>query len=209
MNPNDLKPNSHRSRENTARDTKEKQERRAKPVVTGNVKTKKNEGRKLMNLFISEDAGTVKSYVFMDVLVPAIKKAVYDIVVGSFDRFLYGEDGGGSNRGPSGSRVSYRKYYENGRNNRDSRPAERNRFDYDDVTFETRRDAIAVREELYAICREYDFARVLDLYDLANQTVDYTASNYGWYHLDNVDVIQLRDGRWTLKLPKAMPIDRN
>ena len=211
VNMNDLKSNSHRSRELAADKSRDNQERRAKPIVTGKTKTKKNEGRNLMNIFISEDAANVKSYVFMDVLVPAIKKAFYDIIVGSVERVVYGE--GGGNRSSSGSRVSYRSYYDN-RNSRSSDSGRsayesRTRFDYDDVTFATRSDAIAVREELYAISREYGFARVLDLYDLAGQTVDYTASNYGWFHLDNVDVIRLRNGDWTLKLPKAMPIDRN
>lgn len=214
MNMSDYKSNSHRSKELAAERAKES-ERRAKPVVTGQTKTKRNEGRKLMNTFISEEAANVKTYVFMDVLVPAIKKAISDIVTNGIDMILYGETRG--HRGSSGSKVSYRSYYDdrNGRGSaRSSYESGRanggnTRFDYDDVTFTSRRDAIAVREELYAISSEYGFARVLDLYDLANITADYTASNYGWFHLDNVDVIQLRNGEWTLKLPKAMPIDRN
>ena len=209
----DYKPASHRSKEMTTERNKESQERRVKPVVTGQAKTKKNEGRKLMNTFISEDAANVKTYVFMDVLVPAIKKAISDIVTNGIDMILYGETRG--NRSSSGSKVSYRSYYDDrngrssGRSSYESARSSGTRFDYDDVTFASRRDAIAVREELYAISRDYGFARVLDLYDLANITADYTASNYGWFHLDNVDVIQLRNGDWTLKLPKAMPIDRN
>jgi hypothetical protein len=213
MNMSEYKPASHRSKAQEAEKARE-QDRRVKPVVTGQTKTKKNEGRKLINTFISEDAANVKSYVFMDVLVPAIKKAISDIVTNGIDMILYGETRG--NRSSSGSKVSYRSYYDDRGNRGGSarssyEPARSsgNRFDYDDVTFTTRRDAIAVREELYNISREYGFARVLDLYDLANITADYTASNYGWFHLDNVDVIQLRNGDWTLKLPKAMPIDRN
>lgn len=213
VNMNDLKSNSHRSKSMAADNSREKQEHRAKSVATGKVKTKKNQGRNLMNIFISEDASNVKSFVFMDVLVPAIKKAFYDVIVGSAERVFYGEGGGGSSRGSSyGGRTSYRSYYDN-RNSRNDSPRSayesRTRFDYDDVTFATRRDAIAVREELYAASREYGFARVLDLYDAAGLTVDYTAANYGWFHLDNIDIIQLRNGDWTLKLPKAMPIDRN
>lgn len=213
MNMSEYKPASHRSKAQEA-DKAREQDRRVKPVVTGQTKTKKNEGRKLINTFISEDAANVKSYVFMDVLVPAIKKAISDIVTNGIDMILYGETRG--NRGSSGSKVSYRSYYDDrgnrggsARSSYESARSTGNRFDYDDVTFTSRRDAIAVREELYAISREYGFARVLDLYDLANITADYTASNYGWFHLDNVDVIQLRNGDWTLKLPKAMPIDRN
>ena len=88
MDINELKPNSHRSREASA---DQNSERKIKKVVTSPVKTKKNDGRKLANIFISEDAANVKSYVFMDVLVPAIKKAISDIVTNGIDMILYGE----------------------------------------------------------------------------------------------------------------------
>ena len=44
--------NSHKSKEEVATTG----EKRVKKVVSGNVRTKKNEGRRLMNLFVSEDA---------------------------------------------------------------------------------------------------------------------------------------------------------
>lgn len=205
MDLSDLKSNSHKSREVAAAENK--RERRATKVVTGSAKTRKNEKRKLANIFISEDASNVKSYVFMDVLVPAIKKAISDIVTNGVDMILYGETRSNRSNGRSSSNVSYRSYYNDSRDRRDSRDS-RIRFDYDDVTFETRRDAIAVRDEMQNISREYGFVRVADLYDLADISAPYTAVNYGWFDVSHVDIMQLRDGRWILKLPKAMPIER-
>ena len=81
--------NSHRSKELQREEAQS--EKRVQKVVTGNVKTRKNEVRKFTDIFISEDAANVKSYIFMDVLVPAIKKAISDIVTDGVDMILYGE----------------------------------------------------------------------------------------------------------------------
>ena len=71
----EYRSNSHRSKaeskESAAPDKKD-----VTKVVTGKVTTKKNEARKITGLFVSEDAANVKSYVILDVLVPAIKKAI-------------------------------------------------------------------------------------------------------------------------------------
>lgn len=83
MNELDYKPNSHRFRE------KQQEEKRVKKVVSGTVKIKKKgEMRKLADVFISEDVANVKSYVLMDVLVPAIKKAIVDIVENGINMVL-------------------------------------------------------------------------------------------------------------------------
>ena len=74
----DYKPNSKRYKENKA----EVEKRKTEKVVSGKVKTKKKgEMRKLKDVFISEDASNVKSYVIMDVLIPAAKKAISDIII--------------------------------------------------------------------------------------------------------------------------------
>lgn len=54
---------------------------------------KKSEMQKFADVFISEDVNNVKSYIVMDVLVPAIKKAISDIVTNGIDMILYGETG--------------------------------------------------------------------------------------------------------------------
>ena len=82
----DYKPNSHRFKE----EQKESSEKKVEKVVTGKVKTKKkSEVRKLADIFIPGDISNVKSYILMDVLVPAVKKAISDIVVDGIDMILY------------------------------------------------------------------------------------------------------------------------
>lgn len=93
----DYRSNSHKAKA----EAKEAAEKKVDKVVTGNVKRKKkSEVSKFKDVFISEDVSNVKSYIFLDVLVPAIKKAVSDIVKDGVDMMLYGDKRSGS-RGSS------------------------------------------------------------------------------------------------------------
>ena len=87
----EYKPNSHKSKEEQKNLVPEK---RVEKVISGTVKSKKkSEMQKFADVFISEDVNNVKSYIVMDVLVPAIKKAISDIVTNGIDMILYGETG--------------------------------------------------------------------------------------------------------------------
>ena len=192
-------------------------EKRVQKVVKGPVKVKKNEMRRLADIFISEDVANVKEYIFMGVLVPAIKKAIYDIVTNGIDMFLYGGTGG-SKSSSSGPKVSYRNYYDQKNNHTSSyRGSEstrsQNAFDYSDLVFTTRRDAEAALLQLQDVIARYGLATVNDLYDtlpddmLAHISVPFTSSNYGWMNLSGVKSVPVRGG-FILTLPKAVPIDK-
>lgn len=200
--------NSHRSKELAAAEST--QEKKIEKVVSGKAKTKQNKVRGLTDIFISEDASNVKSYIFMDVLVPAIKKAISDIVTDGIEMILYGSTGG--KRTKSSSKVSYRSYYDDGRRDRDrgsSRDsyAARTRFDYEDIIFPTRGDAELVREQMDEVIDRYGLVTVGDMYEMAGlSNAPYTANKYGWTNIRTAEPIRTRDG-YVLKLPKAMPID--
>lgn len=199
----EYKSNSHKSKAEEA----EVSERKVQKVVTGKTKTKTNEARKFANIFISEDARNVKSYVFMDVLVPAIKKAISDIVTNGIDMILYGGTGGSGRKSRSSGNISYRNYYDNSRNdNRNDSSRYRNRFDYDDIVFESRGEAELVREQMLDMIDRYGFVTVADMYDMADLTSPYTSNKYGWTNIRSAEAVRVRDG-YILKLPKAMPID--
>ena len=111
----DYKANSHKSKENQEK-KKATTEKKVEKVINGKVVKKTNNVRKLTDIFISEDVKNVKSYVVMDVLVPAIKKAVSDIVTNGINMILYGESGGRKSNS-NATYVSYNKY-----SDRDRRP---------------------------------------------------------------------------------------
>lgn len=201
----EYQPNSHKSKEEAAVAETNK-ERKVRKVVSGNVKTKKNDKRKLANIFISDEAANVKSYVFMDVLVPAIKKAISDIVTDGIDMILYGESR--DRKRKSSDKVSYRNYYDDRRGDRrdSGYRSGSGRFDYDDLVFDTRGEAEAVREEMLDVIDRYGFVTVADMYDMADLSAPYTSSKYGWTNIRTAEVVRVRNG-YILKLPKAMPID--
>ena len=183
------------------------EEKRATKVVKGNVRTKPNEVRKLADVFISEDINNVKSYILMDVLVPAIKKAVADIVTNGVEMILYGSTSNRRNSS-SGSKVSYRNYYDGRDDSRDDRGGSRTRsgLDYDDFVFDSRGEAEAVLSQMGDIIERFKYVTVADLYDMVDKVPPFTANKYGWTSIRNADVVRDRDG-YRLKLPRAMQID--
>lgn len=204
-----LPDNSHKSRNERAalKEKAPERDKRAEKVVHGKVKAKKNETRKWTDMFISEDVANVKSYIVMDVIVPSIKKAVYDLIVGTLDMSLYGGKGGGKR--PTADKVSYRTDY-NSVSRRDDRFSnERNRtssgYSYDDITVETRGEAEMVISRMDEIMDEYDQVRVADLYDLVGITGDYTDNKYGWTNIQTARIVRTRDG-YKIQMPRAIPL---
>lgn len=193
----EFKPNSHKSKELTP-----VPEKKVEKIVKGAVKSKKKNGiDRLKDNFISEDAANIKTYVVMDVLIPAVKKAICDIVKNGVDMILYGESGR-SNRRPS-EYVSYdRRYLDRG----DSRfyNADRARigYSYNDIILETRGEAEDVLARMDELIELYGMVSVADLYDLVGITGNYTDNKYGWTNIRNAEPVHVRDG-YMLRLPKV------
>lgn len=190
------------------KETGEKLEKNVVPVVSGVAKTKKkSEVKKLTDIFIAEDISNVKSYVVMDVLIPAVKKAISEIVSNGVDMILYGESGRNKKHGTA-SKVSYGGFYKNERDRRDHRDTRlRSGLDYDDIIFDARGDADAVLTAMDEIIDKYTFVTVADLYDLAEvSTNNYALNKYGWTDIRTAQVVRVRDG-YMIKLPRALPLD--
>lgn len=196
--------NSHKS--------KETEKRQLQKVVKGKVRTKKkSEVRRFADVFISEDIQNVKSYVIGEVLIPAAKKALSDIVTNGIDMILYGEAGVSKRRNSSSSRVSYQSYYdrEDRRDRRDrERYSTRSRagYNFDDIIFDSRGEAENVLCAMEDEIDNYGIVSVADLYELVGVSGNYTDNKYGWTDLRTASVARTRDG-YMLKLPRALPID--
>lgn len=206
MDMTDYKPNSHASKAKQAELANE--QKKVEKVVTGAVKVKKkNELSKFASIFISEDVKNVKNYVFMDVLVPAIKKAISDIVTDGIDMILYGGSGR-SKKNSISSKVSYRSFYDRRDDDRRSdEPRHRSTYSYDDIILDDRGEAEDVIFRMNELIDKYKVVTVADLYDLIGVTGSYTDNKYGWTNLRNAEVVRVRGGGYMLRLPKALPID--
>lgn len=201
----DYTSNSHKSKEIMPKPTEDTHEKKHEAVVSGEVKTTKKSGlHKLKDVIVAEDAANVKSYIFMDVLVPAIKKALHDIATGAADMFFYGETG--TPKKTTASKISYRSYYDD-KNDRNLSSTARTAFDYDNIVFSSRGDAEAVLSAMEDILSQFGVVSVGDLYDLADiSTSNYTINKYGWTNIRSAQVVRGRDG-YLLKLPRALPIN--
>lgn len=194
----EYKSNSHKSRQNQNDDIPEK---RVEKVVSGSVKSKKKNGlQKITNVFVPED---VKSYIFEDIVVPAVK----DIILDAVRAFLGVSGNSRGGRSSTSSKISYRKYYDD-RDRRDSGNVSRTRtgYDYDDIILESRGEAEDVLERMDELIATYQVVSVADFYDLVGVSGNYTDNKYGWTDIRNASVIRVRDG-YMIKLPKALPLN--
>lgn len=195
----EYKSNSHKSRQNQNDDIPEK---KVEKVVSGSVKSKKKNGlQKITNVFVPEDVDDVKSYIFEDIVVPAVKDIILDAV-----RAFLGVNGTSRGRSSTSSKISYRKYYDD-RDRRDSAPTRtRTWYDYDDIILETRGEAEDVLERMEELIDMYQLVSVADFYDLVGVSGNYTDNKYGWTNVRNASVVRVRDG-YMIKLPKALPLN--
>ena len=195
----EYKSNSHKSKELTKNETTKKV---VKPIAQA-TKKKKNA---LAETFISEDASNIKSYILMDVLVPAIKKAVIDIVTDGISMLFYGDTSHGNRRSStSASYISYNRYSD--RDRRDDRTSYgRSRYSYDDIILQSRGEAEEVLDRMSEMIGTYGIVSVADMYDLVGIATNYTDNKYGSTNLRNAEPIRVSNG-YMLKLPKAGPID--
>lgn len=196
----DYKSNSLKSKEDAA-----KEERKVEKVISAGVTTrKKSEMRKFTDEFISEDVANVKNYILLDVLIPAIKKAISDIVVNGIDMILYGETG--HTHKSNGSKPSYRSYYDEKNSTNYSKPSYRTVYSFDDICLENRGDAEEVLDGMIDILDKYGMVSVADMYDLVGITGNYTDNKYGWLDLRSAGIDRNRDGSYSLRLPKVVPL---
>lgn len=191
--------NSNKSRETKPEPVAEK---KITPVVSGATAQKKTGLGKLASSIIVEDARSVGSYILTDVLIPALKKSIDDIVSNGIHMMLYGR-AAETKSGSTVSRVSYSGYYQ--RKNEEPLRAGSNSsvFELEDIVFPTRGDAEAVLTAMEDIIDQYQAVSVGDLYELSNVPCpNYTVNKYGWTSLRSAQVIRCRDG-FIIQFPKA------
>lgn len=198
----EFKPNSH---------SKNREDRSVEKVVTGSVsRREKPLTRKVADNLISEEAPTVGSYILFDVMIPAVKSMLSDMISEGSDRILFGA---GSRRS-SGRRgqptradyISYNRASDRPeRGGREMSHAGRASHDFGEIIFDTRGDAEIVLERMSDLISDYGMATVSDLYDFCGMTGEYTDDRWGWTSSRAFVVVRTRGG-YILDLPKPSPI---
>lgn len=201
--------NSRKKRDKTKAD-----EKKLDKVITGSVKKQKRGlGKKVADVILEDDTKSVGNYVVYDVLIPAAKTMLSDMITGAVEMFLFGEKRGSRTRREGGrSYTSYGSYYRSTDRDRDLRREReisrygRARHDFDEIILETRGEAEEVLSHLVDLVDDYGVASVADLYDLVGITSNYTDGKYGWTNLHTASVSRVRGG-YLISLPRTKVID--
>jgi hypothetical protein len=179
-------------------------------IISGDViQRDKKPTSKLKEALVGDEAQSVVSYIFFDVIIPAAKSMLADATSQFIERMLFGES-----RRTSGGRqghTSYNKMYEP--RNRTSRPARpeisrqgRANHNFGEVILSSRGEAEHVLDNLTALIDDYGVATVSDLYDLVGITGNFTDDKWGWYDLRGSAVSRVREG-YLINLPQTQPIE--
>lgn len=212
----DIPGNSHKGREpkkavvSGATEPEEAKEPVVK-IIEGTATTRKVPWyRRWASSLIAEDATSIRDHLAHEVVLPAVKNLIRDLVVGGTDRTLYGSSRARtSGRGIIGDRPGLRTRYDQmsdrGEPRRMLSRDARARHDFDDVVLDSYAEAVEVVEALIDRIERYRAVTVSDLYDLVGVTGSYADRSWGWTDLRTADVRQVRGG-FLLDLPAPEPI---
>lgn len=195
-------PNSRKTRD---------EEKKVQKVIKGSVVTqKKSLGKKITETFFGEDIGSVSSYILHDVVIPAAKNTLSEMVSGGIEMLLFGETRGSRTLRDKGkSYVSYSSKYKEQRREPERKDAayrNRARHNFDDIVLDTRGEAEEVLSHLVDLTEDFGGARVADLYDLVGLESQFTDDKYGWMTLNTATVSRVRKG-YLINLPKPILMD--
>jgi hypothetical protein len=204
-----------------SRSQKEEPQEESKKIIKQVATAKRIVKRKtFLNNLLNGTLNVVGTYILFEVLIPAAKNTLSDMINNASDMILFGEPKTrrrDRDRDRLSPRVSYSNYYERdrdrdrdrgyGRERREGRERYgRKRFDSDEVLLASREEADDLLQAMYEIFDQYNAVTVSEFLELAGLPDEYTDQNYGWQNLRDVQVRRVRDGYVIeLPMPKALP----
>ena len=184
-------------------------EKKVEQVVTGSViRQKKSLGQKFSEAFLGDDARSVGDYILHDVLIPAAKSTLSDMVGGGIEMLLFGERRSRGGRSIYRDRdISYIPYnrISRTRDDRETIRVNRSKIDLDDIIIESRGEAEEVLDSLVELIQVYNVVSVADYYDMVGIESNFTDNKYGWTNLSEASVDRVRRG-YCIRLPRPREI---
>ena len=185
-----------------------------KPAGVKTIARKEGMGRRVARAFISEERGNIKEHVIFDVVIPAIKNAVVDVITDGINMLLYGEK---RSRKDKSGRTAYGSFWASSlqESNRRAESSGATRTSsmgrYMDAAWESKEEAKDVLECMSTILDSYPAVTVADFYGLIdddkNFPIESIHNKWGWKSLAGVDVVKLGGGLWGLSLPRPTHLD--
>jgi hypothetical protein len=205
--PIDYPPNSQAAKNKKAAEARE----RPKPVITGEV-VERQGGifTRVVKDFVQEDRHTIAEYIILEVMLPAAKNLILDMVNKGGERMLYGISRPGGRTGRATGFYNYGGTPQAAATRvTDPRPTisrqARSQHDFREVVVRERVDADEVLNGLRELIDRYGSASVSDFYDLAGFTGEFTDNRWGWEDLRRASVRTVRGG-YILDLPDTVPL---
>lgn len=189
--------------------------KKVKRVVKGKIyRKKKSFVETISQTFFGEDTKNVGTYILWDVLIPAAKDTIQEMVASGIQMLLFGESRGPSrsnrrDRERGRSTVSYGSYYRpSSRNENPERRYGRSvRHDVEEIIFERGDEAADVLATLEDMIDNYGQATIADYYDASGYPdSNFTNNKYGWDDLSKTRCIHVRGG-YIIDLPRPIELD--
>lgn len=169
---------------------------------------KETVAKKTVTRFFGGDPKDVAIYTLRDVLLPALKETLLDIICKGSERLIMG-DNAPSNRnfrrynGRINQYTSYNSMYDGPSRLNVNRA--RSRYDFADILIDSRPKAEDILSRMNDLLDNYGVVRVSDFYNEVGVTGVYTDQNWGWTDLRGSSVRQVRGG-WVIEMPQAKDI---
>lgn len=186
--------------------TPQKKPEKRKPVIKSGI-IKRQEP--LIYRIFGGNIRETGDYLLWDVLIPALKDTIIDMIQNGIEGLVHGDTSGGRSRRSRTKRhrdvsyVSYGDMYDTPRKRTKVRSSE-NRFS--EYIFISRADADEVLSTMLEIIDTYDAVSVYEFLELIGQVGEYTDNKYGWDNLARAKIARVRGG-FALVLPDPIVID--
>jgi hypothetical protein len=204
--------NAHKDRSKLGEVVPEEKKLPEKVVSGAVIQRKKSVGRRIIETFTGDDVQSVGSYVLFEVLIPAAKSTIQDVVTTGIERMLFGDNRPRS----SGSRVGYTNYnkvsssrpsstrYESDWRREGGRQMSRTAragHNFDEIVLASRDEAAMVLDQLTELVNKYDVASVSELYALVGISGSFPDDKWGWTNLRDSGIRRVPNG-YLLDLPR-------
>ena len=184
-------------------------------VKTAGVVRKPTVGSRVRETFAGEGARETGTYVFFDVIIPAIKAMMFDTITQGADRILFGGRDvirSGMANAPRGTRTDYNKVSTqnansrypgrdfDGHGGRELSKRARSNHQTGDILLETRGEAEMVLDTMQDLISRFQWVSLPEFYDLVDVTAEFTDEKWGWSNISSAQIRPSR-GKYVILLP--------
>lgn len=184
----------------------EEQEKRESRLPRGRVIQKKRTFvQSVAESLMGGGTDTVGGYILNEILVPAFKSTLKDMISSIVETALGGGESSSKRPERERSTINYGSFSKRRDDRR--RMIKRDRFELDDIYFKDHEDAEEVLDQMCERLLDYDEVSVADYFDMAGiDGATWTHSKWGWTNLKRARLTHTRHG-YAIILPEPEELE--